>query len=84
MGVGGVVFHERSVTSDVSEHGCQFTLQRKLSPGEQVSIALVDADSGLPEWDNVQPFEVIWVEASDFGWSIGARKLLQHTIWPLT
>jgi hypothetical protein len=77
-------FRDRALTTDVNEHGCQFILQRKLRPGEQVTIALANADADPIKGNHVHPFEVVWAEHTELGWAIGVRKLTDENIWPLT
>jgi hypothetical protein len=82
--VTGSVFHDRAATSDISEDGCQFTFHRKLSPGEHLSLGLVDTDFARVTGHRTQPFEVVWVERGRIGWTVGARKLEGNNIWPIT
>jgi hypothetical protein len=84
MGMTGTVFHDQTVTIDVSEDGCRFLFQRKLCIGEHLSLGLVDTDFAQLTGNKTQPFEVVWVEPSNAGWVIGVRKLLGGTIWPIT
>ena len=80
----GSIFHDRAATTDISEQGCQFTFQRKLNPGEHLSLCLVDTDFARVTGHKTQPFEVVWVERGPIGWTVGARKLEGKNIWPIT
>ena len=80
----GAVFHDRVMTTDISEDGCQFTSQRKLSPGEHLSLGLVNTDFARFTGNTTQPFEVVWAEPGHLGWAVGVRKLRGESIWPVT
>lgn len=83
-GVTGTAFHDRALTNDVSESGCQFSFERKLCIGEHLSLSLVNTDFAKLTGTKTQLFEVVWVEPNNMGWVIGARKLQDGNIWPLT
>jgi PilZ domain len=84
MGVTGTAFHDRTLTTDVSESGCQFPFERKLCIGEHLSLRLVNTDFAKLTGTKTQLFEVVWVEPNNMAWVIGARKLQAGNIWPLT
>ena len=78
----GTEFRERTVTSDVSADGCQFALQRKVYPGDHLSLGLADND--FARHKKPQPYKVVWVERSHLGWTIGVIKLDGENIWPMS
>ena len=81
----GTEFHDRTLTTDISERGCRFDLLRQLNPGGFVKIRLVDQQaSGSPQWEDQPLFEVVCVTPSEHGWSIGARQLQSKAPWPVT
>jgi PilZ domain len=82
--LAGTIFHDRAVTIDVSEDGCQFAIQRKLCPGQHLNLGLINTDFARHTGNKTQSFEVTWVETSHLGWTIGVRKLQGKNIWPMT
>jgi hypothetical protein len=77
----GNIFREITVTTNVSEHGCSFELLRELSRGDVIAIQLCGRGNNRPP--NAKPllFEVMWVESSHRGWSVGASKMQGENIW---
>jgi len=80
---GTTAFHDQTVTTDVSEGGCQFLFHRKLSLGEHLSLGLVNTDFAHITGNKTQPFEVVWTKPSHMGWAVGVKKLQDENIWPL-
>ncbi len=79
----GRIFRERTVTSDVSEHGCRFDLLRELKCGEVIAIQLGSRSEERSDKGKPLLFEIAWVEPSVHGWTIGAFKLQPENIWHL-
>ena len=77
----GTPFRERAMTSDVNENGCKFDFIWNLKPGDLVSISVIP--KGTKKLIEEQPtiFQVIWVEPSDLGWTVGATTLHYKNIW---
>jgi hypothetical protein len=74
----GHLFHDAAVTIDVNDDGCQFDLVRQLQRGDVVGIRVVGRGGKMGK---LALFEVVWAEASERGWTIGAMKLQAVNIW---
>jgi PilZ domain len=77
----GQLFRDRAVTLDVSEQGCKFNLLREMECGDVVAIRLVGRDGARCDAGKPLLFEIVWIEPSECGWSIGAAKLQAENIW---
>jgi|SRR5579872_360898 len=77
----GQLFHDQTVTKDVSEHGCRFDLLRELQCGDVLLLRLSSRQGGWSETGKPIAFEVAWVEPSAMGWSVGAAKLQHTDLW---
>ena len=81
----GRTFAERTRTLDISESGCRIVTNAPLAPGDVISIRLLVPDGvDDPQEKTVCPFEVIWVEHFDSGWTAGTQKLAGNKPWKVT
>jgi hypothetical protein len=80
----GRTFIDRAKTEDISESGCRFKTKVPLRRGDRLEIKLIPPPgTDLPEQTS-QPFEVMWVEEEEKGWSVGARKTTKEKIWKVS
>lgn len=82
--MSGEKFQDLTTTQDINEHGCRFTLQRELSQGDVVTIRVINRTADAPQENAAQVFEIVWVDASVHGWSMGARRLEKDQFWPVS
>jgi len=76
-------FSQRTFTLDVSVGGCRFVLATKVQRGSVVAVSIVPRDAvNAPPQKSL--YEVMWVEASDDGWEVGARSMDRKNIWGVT
>jgi hypothetical protein len=78
----GQVFHQRRVTTNVSEWGCGFNSSVELKPDNIISIRLLAArdDDKSPPHDPAF-FQVMRVERQGNTWSVGAWKMADGSVW---
>jgi hypothetical protein len=77
----GAAFCERAMTSDVNQNGCKFDLLWELKPGDLVSISVSPKGPRLTPAEQPTIFQVVWVEPSELGWTVGATSLQNKNIW---
>jgi hypothetical protein len=77
----GCLFREFTVTNDVSERGCQFDMLREIKRGDVIAIQRVQRNGRRQQESKPLLFEVVWIDASNRGWSVGASKLQSENIW---
>lgn len=77
----GTFFHDQTVTTDVSEHGCRFDLLHELQCGDVLLLRLSSRQGGCRETSKPIAFEVAWVVPSAMGWSVGVAKLQHTDLW---
>jgi hypothetical protein len=77
----GTAFRERAITTNVNENGCRFDLVWQLFPGDLISISVISAHREGLKKDSPTVFQVVWVEPSDMGWSVGATTKNPRKIW---
>jgi hypothetical protein len=77
-------FCDRTVTNDVSDEGCRFELFRGLRCGDVITIRVVPRSRSEESNTKGLRFEVMWVETTSRGWSIGASKLQPENIWHMS
>jgi len=81
----GRSFVERTRTLDISESGCRIVTNAPLAPGDVISIRLlVPGGDDVSQETTACPFEVVWVEHFDSGWTAGAQKLAGNKPWKVT
>jgi hypothetical protein len=78
----GRPFCESLTTTDVSEDGCGFNTLREMRCGDIVTILVSTPSSAERRIEPVR-FQIVWVEASQWGWAIGASKLQPVSVWPM-
>jgi hypothetical protein len=80
----GRAFRDNAVTSDVSEHGCRFDFLRELADGAFLKIQVL-GQTGGPSLEN-KPLacQVVWIEPSVVGWTIGVEQLEPGNLWDIT
>src|ERR1700733_6570560 len=77
----GQPFCDRTVTTDVSEEGCRFELLRPVNRGDEIQIRRVPLDAEKPPDGKVLRFMIVRVDASEWGWSVGAEKMQPGNLW---
>jgi hypothetical protein len=76
----GKFFTERSETSNVSRHGCKFSLKTEVSPESVLAIRVLRSkgpDSPTPP----SLFQVAYAERAREGWHAGASTLGPSDVW---
>lgn len=77
----GEVFHERTITRNVSEWGCGFLLSLELKPEDILAIRLVFKSADKPPRPRQSLFQVVRVTREQNGWLVGAWKMDSENIW---
>jgi hypothetical protein len=77
----GEVFHERSVTMDVSEWGCAFLLSVELNEDDIVSLCVIPKDGAENGPAEQAAFQVVRVRPVEKRWLIGAWKMESKDLW---
>ncbi len=75
------VFHEVTITQDISNSGCAFLLSIELKVDDIVSLRMVSRGAG--ETAPVCPslFQVLRVKRQGNGWLVGAWKIDDGNVW---
>lgn len=78
----GQVFHQRTVTKNVSEWGCGFNSTVELKQDNIIAIRLL-ASRGDDKSPPLAPafFQVMRVQPDGNTWSIGAWKMADGSVW---
>ena len=77
----GAVFHERTVTRNVSEWGCGFLLPVQLKTDDMIAVRLCNRSPGDPAQARQSVFQVRHVQRRSDGWLIGAWKMDNNDLW---
>jgi hypothetical protein len=76
----GKFFSERSETSNVSRHGCKFSVRTEIAPETVVAIRVLRAKApGSPTAPSL--FQVARTEQTHDGWRAGAAMLQSDDVW---
>jgi PilZ domain len=77
----GEVFHERTLTRNVSQWGCGFMVSLELKPEDIVAIRVVsqDAEKSAPVRQSL--FQVVRVTREENRWLVGAWKMDSGELW---
>lgn len=75
------MFHERTVTTNVSEWGCGFLLPIELKAGDIVVIRVNTADAAGSAQMRQAMFQVMRAQREAGGWAVGAWKLEGSDLW---
>ncbi len=77
----GLVFHERTLTRNVSEWGCGFTTLVELKVDDIIAlrVSCPDMEESLPPQRSL--FQVVRVTPDANGWLVGAWKMDRGNIW---
>ena len=77
----GEVFHERTVTKDVSEWGCAFLLSVELKKDDIISLRVIPKDGLQIAPAQQAAFQIVRITLVENGWSIGAWKMESKGVW---
>jgi len=77
----GAVFHERTITRNVSEWGCGFLLSVQLKADDMIAVRLCDRSLAESAQTRQSVFQVRHVERYSGGWLIGAWKMDSNDLW---
>lgn len=80
----GATFQDETTTIDVNEHGCKFDLSHPINRGDLVTIRHLTADQNSADENSRMLFQIVWAEACETGWTVGAMKLQEKSAWPIT
>ena len=81
IGKGGQPFHEGTVTLDVSERGCRFTLSKELESDSIVAIRVLRTLAGEPTDPRLVMFQIIYSRQEQGKWTMGAWTLQPEVAW---
>jgi len=79
----GTAFLDETTTIDVNEHGCKFDLAHPINRGDLVTIRHIPQEVTATAQSERVPFQVVWAEVCENGWTVGAMKLQDKSIWPM-
>ena len=77
----GAVFHERTITRNVSEWGCGFLLSVQLKTDDMIAVRLRERSPAGPAQMRQSVFQVRHVARDPGGWLIGAWKMDDNDLW---
>jgi len=78
----GRPFHEKTCTLNVSEWGCGFASSRELHADDMILIRrIVPRGQAASQPARQAFFQVVRVERSERGWTIGAWKMDSADVW---
>jgi hypothetical protein len=77
----GRFFTERTLTSNISDGGCQFCLRIEVEKDSVVALRVIDHDNGREIDSRPVLFQVERMEQQDRGWTLGVSKLQSEPIW---
>ena len=77
----GRFFTERTLTSDISDGGCQFSLRSDVDKDSVVALRVIDHDRGREIDSRPVLFQVERMEQQASGWTLGVSKLQSEPIW---
>ncbi|MGH9745578.1 MAG: hypothetical protein ACRD59_05645 [Candidatus Acidiferrales bacterium] len=77
----GRFFTERTLTSDVSDSGCQFCLRIEVERDSVVALRVLGRRNGHEIDSRPVLFQVERVEQQPRGWTLGVSKLQPVPVW---
>jgi hypothetical protein len=77
----GQVFHERSVTTNLSEWGCAFLLSVEPRVDDILAIRMVPDGAHKSEYPSETMFQVVRVIPEGELWFVGAWKMQGENVW---
>lgn len=78
---GGRPFCEQTVTSDVSQRGCRFSLSKELERDSIVALRVLRTLAGSPGEPRLVMFQIIYSRAEQGAWTMGAWTLQPEIAW---
>jgi PilZ domain len=78
---GGQPFCENTLTSDVSQRGCRFTLKKELDKDAIVAIRVLRTLAGKPGDPRLVMFQIIYARQEQDAWTMGAWTLQPDVAW---
>jgi hypothetical protein len=79
----GATFLDETTTIDVNEDGCKFDLAHPINRGDLLTIRHIPQEATATGQSERVPFQVVWAEVCENGWTVGAMKLQDKSIWPV-
>ncbi|HSY59478.1 MAG TPA: hypothetical protein VK795_07960 [Terriglobales bacterium] len=77
----GRFFTERTLTSNISDSGCQFQLRVEVEKKSVVALRVIGHRNGCELDSRPILFQVERVEPQSGGWSLGLSKLQSGPVW---
>jgi hypothetical protein len=77
----GRFFTERTLTSNVSDGGCQFSLQMEVEPRSVVALRVIERRNGREMDSRPALFQVERIVPQAGKWILGVSKLLPVPVW---
>lgn len=81
IGRDGEPFCENTLTSNVSERGCRFSLQRELEKDAIVAIRVLRTLAGFPGDPRLVMFQIVYIKQEQSAWTMGAWTLQPDVAW---
>jgi hypothetical protein len=80
----GEPFVERTKTEDISDTGCRLVTTIPFKSDDVVDIRLAPPPGTRLPVETAVKFEIMWVQSTGTGWSIGARQIQDGEIWKVS
>lgn len=78
----GATFSIHARTRDVSHQGCCLELERRVSPGDLLTLKVFRRNSsGVIECTSAVPFRISWIKKEGEIWVAGAEMVEQERPW---
>jgi hypothetical protein len=77
----GEVFHERTVTEDVSEWGCAFLLSVEQKKNDIISLRVSPKEGEEIAPAQQAAFQIVRITLVENGWLVGAWKMESKEVW---
>lgn len=81
IGRDGQPFCENTLTSNVSERGCRFSLKKELEKDAIVAIRVLRTLAGLPGDPRLMMFQIVYIKQEQSAWTMGAWTLQPDLAW---
>jgi len=77
----GKIIHERTITSNISEWGCGFSLRGEVKMGDILLVRVISEREEKPRPARQAMFQVVRVAHEEEGWLVGAWKMDSSDLW---
>ena len=84
IGLDGIPYCDQAAASDVSDRGCQISLERAIKTGDMLTLRVVRQKGPAADQETPFLYQIVWVRPDNGFWAAGLAAMESGNPWHMT